>query len=574
MRSLIASALRNKRVAALWAVVIVTVLTVAFVASAQATNQASFCTTCHEMTPYYEAWQDGPHGEVSCIECHVDAGTAARLAHKVTALGEVYAHFTDEPRFPMNATEVPDARCLACHEGTIASDLPDFDHDTHRAGKPCISCHADVGHDVTASALAEAGVLDPDAQAAREAARVAEVGAGDANVPAHKPVTCSNCHDMAATGCVSCHEPGHEPRDVSTTCTDCHSANAAWAFEHPERTDCATCHETPEEHYTPTCDTCHTAGDFEFGHPGGEADCTTCHETPAGHRDGACTSCHDPGPEWAFEHPAATSDCVSCHTRPAKHYAGSCSACHTPGTTFARSAFKHPGASANCATCHTKPARHYAGTCNSCHKPGTPFAKAVFTHPGASATCTNCHNRPSGHAGGACTTCHQPASSWKFTHPKSTDCASCHRAPGSHYAGTCATCHTVGKPFSSAVFTHPGASATCTNCHNRPSGHASGTCTTCHQPASSWKFTHPKSTDCASCHRAPSNHYGTTCVSCHTVGQSWGSATFSHARITGGEHTYRSFSCATCHPSGYGSYSCLQCHSDNNGGDDDDDDDD
>ena len=527
MRSLIASTLQHKRIAALWGATILTLLSVAVVASAQATDQASFCSTCHEMTPFYEAWQAGPHGGIACIECHVDAGTAERLSHKVTALGEVYAHFTGEPRFPMNATEVPDARCLACHDGVIVTDVPGFDHDAHRSGKPCVSCHAQVGHRVTAAALAEAGILDPDAQAAREAALVAEVGEGEANIPRHTPVTCSNCHDMAATGCVSCHEPGHEPRDTSTTCTDCHSAGPAWTFAHPDRTDCATCHAAPAEHYSPTCETCHTPGDFGFGHPGDEADCTACHERPAGHRSGACTNCHDPGPAWAFEHPATGSNCISCHAKPAKHYAGSCAACHSPGTTFAR---------------------------------------AVFKHPGASATCTNCHRRPSGHAAGTCATCHRPASSWTFTHPTSTDCASCHRAPGSHYAGACTSCHAVGTPFSRAVFTHPGASATCTNCHNRPSGHAGGACTGCHQSGSSWKFSHPTSTDCASCHRVPSNHYGSSCVSCHSAGQSWGSATFSHPRVPGGKHTSTSFSCATCHPSGYGSYSCLQCHTDNNGG--------
>ena len=563
MRSLISALRRNRLRTAMWATLALLVLVGAFAATARATDQSSFCTSCHEMTPYYAAWTEGPHAGVACIECHVDAGTAERMAHKVTALGEVVGHFFGDPTFPMGTTEVPDERCLACHDGVIETDLPGFVHADHAEGKACITCHASAGHDVTAEALAEAGVLDPEAQAAKDAREVAVVGGGAANLEGHAPVSCSTCHDMAATGCASCHEPGHEPRDPSTTCTDCHSAATRWAFAHPVRTDCATCHEAPAEHFQPECATCHTPGAFTFTHPAAGTSCTTCHERPAEHRSGACETCHSPGASWVFAHPGADADCASCHTKPARHYNGTCNACHTPGKPFKSTVFKHPGASANCATCHAAPAKHYPGSCNACHSPGTAFRSAVFQHPGASATCTSCHSAPSGHRGGSCTTCHRPAASWAFYHPASTDCASCHGAPAGHYAGACSSCHSAGKPFASAVFQHPGASANCASCHGAPAGHPGGACATCHRPAASWAFYHPTSTSCASCHAAPANHYGTACSSCHTPSVAWRSATFSHPGIRGGEHTYRSFSCTTCHPGGYSSYSCLQCHDSN-----------
>ena len=494
MRSLVSTMLANKRRAILIGAIAVAVMMVGLVASAQATDQSSFCTTCHEMTPFYSAWAEGAHSSVACIDCHVDAATTKRLAHKVTALGEVWAHFTGEPLFPMNATEVPNERCLRCHDGTIDPGIPGFDHETHRGDQDCQSCHATVGHDVSAAELDDAGVLDPDAQAEKERRTVAAVGQGEANLPGHATVSCSSCHDLAATGCESCHTPGHEPRDVSTTCTDCHTTDAEWAFTHPVGTGCATCHTAPAEHYKPECATCHTTpATFAFEHPAAGANCATCHEAPAEHRPGVCASCHTPGETWTFAHPAASANCATCHTKPAGHYNGTCSACHTPGTAFESTVFKHPGAGANCATCHTKPAKHYGGACSSCHKPGTPFKSAVFKHPGASATCTTCHTKPS--------------------------------------------------------------------------GHASASCTSCHRPAASWAFYHPSSTSCASCHNAPSNHYGTSCASCHSPSQSWGSATFSHPRVPGGEHTYRSFSCTSCHPSGYSSVDCNSCHEE----DDDDD---
>jgi nitrate/TMAO reductase-like tetraheme cytochrome c subunit len=49
------------------------------VAASFATDRPGFCDECHEMAPYEQAWAEGPHSEVWCIECHVDAGPIARL---------------------------------------------------------------------------------------------------------------------------------------------------------------------------------------------------------------------------------------------------------------------------------------------------------------------------------------------------------------------------------------------------------------------------------------------------------------------------------------------------------------
>lgn len=448
MRGIATTILRNPLTALIWGAVIVIALVLTLVASAQATDRSSFCSTCHEMTPYYTAWTEGPHAEVACIECHVDGAAHKRLAHKVTALGEVWAHFTGEPLFPMGTTTVPNDRCLRCHDGRIDPGIPGFDHEKHRRGNACQTCHFEVGHRVSVAALAEAGVLDQDALAAKQARVVATVGRGAANLAGHVTVGCSSCHDLEATGCASCHTPGHEPRGASTTCTDCHAPGPEWAFAHPARTDCANCHDAPAGHYEQTCSTCHpTPATFAFTHPAAGAECAACHERPAGHRQGACADCHTLGERWTFAHPAAGAPCTSCHTAPARHYQGACSACHRPST-----------------------------------------------------------------------------------------------------------------PFSRTVFRHPGATATCTSCHPRPSGHASGACTTCHKPAVSWAFYHPTSVMCASCHAAPRNHYGTACVSCHSPSARWGSATFSHPKVPGGEHTYKSFACTKCHPSGYDSLDCTSCH--------------
>lgn len=450
-----------------------------YVATSLYTSRSAFCNSCHEMTPYYAAWQDSPHAEVPCIKCHVDPGVIADFAHKFVALKEVWVHFTGDPTFPKPSVELPNERCTACHDGVIDPEIPGFNHEEHRRGRTCKTCHDAVGHSVTAKALEAAGILNADVQAQRDARRGIVVGNGT-GLPGHIEVACSKCHDMPASTCAACHEP---------------PAN------HPER----------------PCMTCHTPDTWAFIHPAAPAVCALCHDRPAGHRDGECSLCHSVGGNWAFVH-LASGDCSTCHTPPADHYAGSCSACHTVGT---------------------------------------PFADTVFTHPGQDASCSDCHSRPSGHRAGQCSGCHRARTTWAFVHPSSAACVSCHAAPRNHYSGACSACHTPGKPFRQAVFQHPGASAPCADCHARPAGHRSGQCSTCHAVGGAWAFVHPSSTACSNCHSAPANHYGPTCVNCHTPSRPWASATFTHPAVQ--EHSYLSFPCAQCHPSGYSSVNCT-CH--------------
>lgn len=507
MKRLIAAAKRKPALSLAVVAGALVVLVLVAVAGTAYTNKPSFCTSCHEMDPYYTAWNASGHTEASCVSCHVDPSIEAQVTHKFVALKEVYNHFTTQPKFPGKVTAVPDSRCIACHEGTIDSGIPGFSHDQHRGDRACIDCHMDAGHKVTSTALAEAGILNTAGMQARELRVVAARGAGAANLPGHKTVSCSGCHDLAKTGCATCHDSKKKP-------------HAVFASVSATTTGSAT-----------SCTTCHTdASRWAFTHPGPDSTCTTCHTTPAEHRAGACATCHTKsGTSWAFEHPSSSAPCTSCHTRPASHSTALCTTCHKTGVSWK---FSHP-TSTSCASCHTKPAGHYAGTCSACHSPSVPFANTRFSHPGAKANCANCHAKPA-----------------------------------NHYAGACSSCHSPKIPFAKATFKHPGSTATCTNCHKRPAGHSASTCATCHKTGVSWRFSHPTSKSCASCHRAPGGHYGSTCSSCHSPSRAWSSATFTHPRVPGGEHTYRSFACNKCHPSGYTSVSCTSCHGP--GGPDDD----
>lgn len=516
-------------------IILLSTLTVLLLAGAfgvaRATDSPAFCmAACHEMNPYHTAWAAGAHKDVECVECHVDPGAVARLAHKAEATKELWVHLTEEPTFPLaDPAGVPNERCIGCHE-KVAITSTGFDHAKHAAEGECQSCHSDTGHSVTPAALKAAGIYNPSVSKRRLAGTVAHVDAGAANIAGHVAEPCSRCHDMAKTGCASCHEPKHEtagPAAKTAECSTCHTAGEKFAFTHPAQAaaaSCGSCHSVPAKHtYRGTCSTCHS----------------------------------ETGVKWAFAH-NPKADCTNCHTVPAKHSGGTCSTCHSTGSSWA---FTHP-TSGTCTECHTRPANHKSGSCTTCHATGVSWA---FRHPNSS-SCTTCHNRPAGHSTKSCSTCHRSRSSWAFSHPSSGGCTSCHNRPSSHSTKSCTTCHKAGASW---AFKHPGSGSSCTSCHSRPGGHKSGTCSKCHS-TSSWKFRHP-SGSCSSCHKAPGNHYGSSCSSCHSPGRAWSSASFNHPRVPGGEHTYRSFSCSSCHPSGYSSVNCTRCHDSNEGGDDDDD---
>ena len=255
----------SRRQWALIGAVAAIVASIAFIASARATDAPAFCGTCHEMKPYVDAWTVGRHhGHAECVDCHVDAGLS-RYTHKFAALGEVWSHFTGYAGFPMPvAPLVPDSRCIRCHPTVTPKGFPaSFSHALHAKQGPCQMCHATTGHDVPVEALRAAGVYNAAGAAARpQAGKVTGVpGTGKADVAGHPAVACSNCHDMAALPCSACHTPPHQPRG---DCKQCHQPGRSFTFAHPrtqmpnwQNIACVKCHPTS---YTQVNCTCHPGG--------------------------------------------------------------------------------------------------------------------------------------------------------------------------------------------------------------------------------------------------------------------------------------------------------------------------
>ena len=114
----------------------------------QASERPGFCTSCHEMEPYHTAWQKGAHSSVSCVKRHVDEGLVNHLTHKAIAARELWVHLTGDPRFPQGDADVPDSRCLACHESIPRAKASGFAHAEHRKAGGCVTCHSTTGHRV------------------------------------------------------------------------------------------------------------------------------------------------------------------------------------------------------------------------------------------------------------------------------------------------------------------------------------------------------------------------------------------------------------------------------------------
>lgn len=328
---------RRLRCWLLWGTLAV-VLLVAMAGSMVYTERSGFCPSCHEMTPYYSAWQKGGHvSKAQCVECHVDPGVIAHLAHKPIALKEVWDHFTRDNRFPNYSVEVPDSRCVQCHPKVEKKIGSRFSHALHQKYARCQECHATAGHEVSLDSLRAAGIL-------KEVAGMPPVPTGvtPSVASGHKKVVCQKCHDQAKMKCTMCHQAPHDPRG-----------------------ECSSCHDPGEK--------------FVFVHPATGVDCGSCHKKPVGHRatNAACTTCHrNGGKSWAFAHPA-DNDCRGCHTAPAKHFGTACADCHTPSVPFARTRFNHTGDTGEhsylsfaCVKCHP---RSYATASCTCHggKPPT-----------------------------------------------------------------------------------------------------------------------------------------------------------------------------------------------------------
>lgn len=261
------------------------------------------------------------------------------------------------------------------------------------------------------------------------------------------------------------------------------------------------------------------------------------------------------------------------------HRATTCSDCHN-GT---------PLGEGDCSTCHTDPHRgEHQGSCDTCHGSDTwaiPAARQdhrrlrlplVGRHAGVA--CADCHPRSLGNEFRAvpadCAECHRAEALAPAVHPPHNqgrfldDCDSCHTSfgwrparvahgrfwplTGAHRATECSSCHTAGQ--------YAGTPRDCLECHtddfvrgHRPDEPTE--CGDCHNTTAWLPVTMPNHDrffplphegvrDCASCH--PTGYDTFSCMTCHTHSRS--RMDREHRGVRG--YTWEAQACLRCHPRG------------------------
>lgn len=137
---------------------LVVLLGVSAVTAMHYTSQPNFCASCHEIAPQVVTWGQGPHKDVTCLECHANPGEVGYVERKLASYKEVFLHFTNQVPNKIEA-RINIASCVACHSGSIkypkakniklasGDRAPAMDHsEIIKNNTSCLTCHGNVGH--------------------------------------------------------------------------------------------------------------------------------------------------------------------------------------------------------------------------------------------------------------------------------------------------------------------------------------------------------------------------------------------------------------------------------------------
>lgn len=261
------------------------------------TKSPRFCSTCHIMDPYIDAWKTSSHAEVACVKCHYPPGR--EFETKLAALNQVVAYATGQYGTKFHA-DIDDSACLrkGCHETRL---LPGpivfkrnikFDH-SHHLGEDvrginlrCTSCHSQIvqGNHMTVTeftcflchfkgrvTLEEPQTLKFCLNCHSYPTEPIEVGGMvfDHQREIDQGVECQRCHfdTVRGTGrvegraCLQCHGDANQlskitdvramhqnhVTDHKVECLNCHEdiEHTVYSTDHEPLVTCGTCHKGP-----------------------------------------------------------------------------------------------------------------------------------------------------------------------------------------------------------------------------------------------------------------------------------------------------------------------------------------
>lgn len=350
------------------------------------TMHPSFCTSCHLMEPYHDAWAHSAHKDVNCIKCHFEPGLYGTVKGKFQASTQLVKYLTGTQGSKPHA-QVSNLSCqqAGCHSNpdrlkknlnwTVPGEdsgrklTLNYNHGPHLDAKMggkqlrCVSCHSQVSREKHMSIAVD---------------------------------TCFTCHfngvnesgkHQVISGCVACHEPpkmvrlatgsfDHESYVKSgVSCDNCHRDSVVGTGEVNKQT-CWTCHNTKEQ-----------IAKFD--------DSELMHRAHISEHKLRCSNCHAP-----IQHSLKAKETLAAQLR-----------------TDEKIANTHALTSANCGECHltmhSGPKEIYMGTgavgvpdmpspmfraqvdCIACHRIEKNLADVDIkgqTLIALQASCTTCHS--------------------------------------------------------------------------------------------------------------------------------------------------------------------------------------
>ena len=216
------------------------------------TSSPSFCSSCHVIAPFAEAWKGTPHEEagVDCIDCHFEPGAVGYMKGKTYSIIKLAQWAVGQTeREPEAARTIVAGACRHCHPEPQATFMPHSFH-TEEANLQCVECHSGLAHGAEL-----VGLEKPQAAA--------------------DPAFCNSCHtgDFAPILFAAIEPAGREHpgapkvdvdvwRNIHWRVADAPAVIDGVPFDKIERDTCMACHQEPT--VAKACKSCHFARVPEF----------------------------------------------------------------------------------------------------------------------------------------------------------------------------------------------------------------------------------------------------------------------------------------------------------------------
>lgn len=336
-----------------WTLIVLVGLGFGALGFAEYSMEPEFCRSCHIMEPYFQAWHESTHKDVSCVMCHFEPGLEKTLQGKWEASSQGVKYITGTYGSKPHA-EVRDSSCMReeCHSKRVLEGKVDwpiqtqrgttinikFDHTPHltelRRGKQlrCVSCHSQIvqGQHLVVTLDTcflchfkglEHGRDDQTLGGCRAChdapSKDIQLATGTFNHADYidRGVTCENCHVDAVSG------DGAVPKQLCWTCHNQPTQIARYgetSFIHQthisdHKVECASCHVQIVHHLT--AGLAASGGLMSDAHGGGDkSTCAQCHDLthngPANLYSGTGGRGVPDMPSPMF---AAQVDCIACH---------------------------------------------------------------------------------------------------------------------------------------------------------------------------------------------------------------------------------------------------------------------